>query len=74
MSENNFEKLQLKTDLLALLKTFIRYDWAEDILRLTREVKDLKKELAPEDLEAWEKIEKKMRAHERKIKILTSRR
>jgi len=50
--------LWCKTEVLEQLKSFTHFDWSKDILRLTREIGDIKMGLDSEGLRTWERIEK----------------
>lgn len=53
------DRLYCKTVALEQLKTFTHSDWSREILRLTREIGEIKAGLAPYEQKIWERVWKK---------------
>ena len=59
------DRLHCKTEVLKLLKSFTQFDWSKEIVRLTREIGEIKMGLEPDELVIWNRIQKKKKENER---------
>ena len=59
------DRLYCKTVMLANLKSFTFSDWSKEILRLTREVGEIKGGLTEYELGLWERVWKKKQTDSR---------
>ena len=50
------DRLYCKTVVLAELKSFKQFDWSQEILRLTREIGEIKMGLDSYEQKLWERI------------------
>lgn len=58
-------RLDAKIEVLKTLKSFTRFDWSKEILRLTREIGEIKAGLDSEGMAVWNRIQRKKKEDER---------
>jgi len=50
------DRLYCKTVMLNQLKGFTQFDWSKEILRLTREIGEIKSGFTPYEFNIWERV------------------